>query len=84
MVIYNNYTTESGAERVKAYSDKNVMIERDGALYSEADDFAYQERVYTETDIPAESDIEPQPTTDLTVTDTLKMLNELGVETDDN
>ena len=59
MVIYQNYTTESGVERVKAYSDQNMMIERDGALYSEADDFTYQQRVYTETDIPI--DIEPSP-----------------------
>ena len=29
MVIYQNYTTDEGVERVKAYSDKNVMIERD-------------------------------------------------------
>ena len=65
MVIYDKYITDSGAERVKAYSDKSVMIERDGALYSEADDFAYQQRVYTETDIPAESDIDPQPETDI-------------------
>lgn len=59
MVIYDNYTTESGVERVKAYSDKSVYIERDGALYSEADDFAYQNRKYTETDIPI--DVEPLP-----------------------
>lgn len=59
MVIYDNYTTESGVERVKAYSDQNMMIERDGALYGEADDFTYQQRVYTETDIPI--DIEPSP-----------------------
>ena len=59
MVIYDNYTTESGVERVKAYSDKNMMIERDGGLYSEADDFAYQQRVYTETDIPI--DVDPAP-----------------------
>ena len=52
MVIYQNYTTVEGVERVKAYSDKNVYIERDGALYSEADDFAFQQRVYAETDIP--------------------------------
>ena len=59
MVIYQNYTTIKGVERVKAYSDKNVYIERDGALYSEADDFVYQNRKYTETDIPI--DIEPSP-----------------------
>lgn len=65
MVIYNKYTTDSGVERVKAYSDKSVMIERDGALYSEADDFAYQQRVYTETDIPIDSGDDPQPETDI-------------------
>ena len=59
MVIYDNYTTESGVERVKAYSDQNMMIERDGGMYSEADDFAYQQRVYAETNIPI--DIEPSP-----------------------
>nr|MBQ4172803.1 hypothetical protein [Ruminococcus sp.] len=56
MVIYQNYTTVEDVERVKAYSDKNVYIERDGALYSEADDFAYQNRKYTETDIPVEAE----------------------------
>ena len=50
MVIYQNYTTESGVERVKAYSDKNVYIERDGVPYSKADDFVYQNRKYAETD----------------------------------
>ena len=59
MVIYDNYTTESGVARVKAYSDQNMMIERDGGMYSEADDFAYQQRVYTETDIPI--DVDPDP-----------------------
>ena len=59
MVIYQNYTTESGVARVKAYSDQNMMIERDGGMYSEADDFAYQQRVYAETNIPI--DIEPSP-----------------------
>ena len=38
MVIYQNYTTVEGVERVKAYSDQNMMIERDGALYSEAEE----------------------------------------------
>jgi hypothetical protein len=56
MVKYREYTDESGTERVIAYSDKSMMIERDGKTYSEADDFAYQERKYTETDIPIEGD----------------------------
>lgn len=58
MIVYQNYTTESGAERVKALSDKNAYIERDGVEYADADDFAYQNRVYTETDKPIEG--EPQ------------------------
>ena len=58
MIVYQNYTTESGAERVKAFSDRNVYIERDGVEYTDADDFAYQNRVYTETDKPIEG--EPQ------------------------
>lgn len=53
-------------------------------LYDEAIDVENAPYTYTETDIPAESEAAPQPETDLTVTDTLKMLNELGVETDDN
>lgn len=83
MVIYQNYTTVEGVERVKAYSDKNVYIERDGALYSEADDFAYQQRVYAETDIPIDIDPTPEPETDLTLDDTLEMLGELGVDVSD-
>lgn len=83
MVIYDKYIADSGTERVKAYSDKNVMIERDGALYSEADDFAYQQRVYSETDIPIDSGDDPQPETDLTINDTLEILNEFGVDTND-
>ena len=62
MIIYQNYTTESGAERVKAFSDRNVYIERDGVEYADADDFAYQNRVYTETDKPIEG--EPQDETE--------------------
>ena len=58
MIIYQNYITESGAERVKAFSDRNVYIERDSVEYTDADDFAYQNRVYTETDKPIEG--EPQ------------------------
>ena len=83
MVIYQNYTTVEGVERVKAYSDKNVYVERDGALYSEADDFAYQQRVYAETDIPIDIDPTPEPETDLTLDDTLEMLKDLGADIDD-
>ena len=63
MIIYQNYTTKSGAERVKAFSDRNVYIERDGVEYADADDFAYQNRVYIETNKPIEG--EPQDETEL-------------------
>ena len=60
MVKYREYTDDSGTERVISYSDKSMMIERDGKTYSEADDFAYQERKYTETDIPIEGDTDDE------------------------
>lgn len=75
--------TEYGKDWVKRYSDNGMMIERDGELYSEAvDEAKYEfERVYYETDIPVEADSNPEP--DLTVSDTLEMLSEMGVDTDD-
>lgn len=60
MVKYREYTDDSGTERVISYSDKSMMIERDGKTYSEADDFAYQERKYTETDIPIEGETDTE------------------------
>ena len=38
----------------RTWSDAGFMIERDGAVYSEAVDPAEFDRVYTETDIPIE------------------------------
>ena len=75
--------TEYSKDWVKRYSDNGMMIERGGELYSEAvDEAKYEfERVYYETDIPVEADSNPEP--DLTVSDTLEMLSEMGVDTDD-
>ena len=42
----------NGTEFVKTYSDQNVMIERDGAVYSEAIDPIGSGRTYSETDTP--------------------------------
>lgn len=79
MVIYDKYTTDSGTERVKAYFDKNVMIEReDGERFSDAKDLLTINHTYVETDEPI-----PAPETDLTVQDTLEILNEFGVDTND-
>ncbi len=43
-----------GRAFVKTYSDKGMMVERDGVRYSEAIDPAEFGRVYTETDEPIE------------------------------
>ena len=61
----------------KTYSDSGFMVERDGAQYSEAIDPAEFGRTYTETDIPIEGE------GDLTVTDALEMLSEMGVDVND-
>ena len=74
----------NGKKFVHKYSINGMKIECDGVPHDEAWDLEYLNREYTETDIPVEAElIEPQPETDLTVQDTLEMLNELGVKTDD-
>ena len=60
-----------------------IRQDQTGELYDEAIDVENKGYTYTETDIPAESDIDPQPETDLTVNDTLEILNEFGVDTND-
>lgn len=45
----------------RTWSDSGFMIERDGAMYSEAVDPAEFDRVYTETDIP----VEPESTDEI-------------------
>ena len=42
----------NGVDYARTYSDKNMMIERDGAVYSEAIDPIKITRTYTETDMP--------------------------------
>ena len=60
-----------------------IRQDQTGILYDEAIDVENAPYTYTETDIPAESDVDPQPETDLTINDTLQALNEMGVSTDD-
>ena len=73
----------------KTYSDQNMMIERGGVLYSEAIDPVGLDRQYIETNIPIEPSADPseeiqqKAETDLTVSDTLEMLGELGVDVSD-
>jgi hypothetical protein len=77
MIVRENMEI-SGRAFVKTFSNTGFYIERDGAKYSEAIDPADIPRTYIETDEPIEDDGD-----ELTVADTLGMLNELGVETDD-
>jgi hypothetical protein len=54
MAIITEYykTREDGVVLNRTYSDKGMMIERDGVRYSEAIDPAELNRQYTETDEP--------------------------------
>lgn len=55
MIVTEYYRTrEDGAVLNRTYSDKNMMIERDGVRYSEAIDPAELNRQYIETDEPIE------------------------------
>lgn len=60
-----------------------IRQDQTGTLYDEAIDVENAPYTYTETDVPAESDVDPQPETDLTLDDTLEMLKDLGVGIDD-
>ena len=51
-MIKTEQITINGTEFVKTYSDRNMMIERDGAVYSEAIDPIGSGRTYTETETP--------------------------------
>lgn len=42
----------NGVDYTRTYSDKNMMIEREGLVYSEAIDPIGSGRTYTETDMP--------------------------------
>ena len=77
MIVKENIEI-SGKAFVKTYSDAGFYIKRDGVRYSEAIDPADIPRTYIETDEPIEDDGD-----ELTVADTLGMLKEMGVDTDD-
>lgn len=80
-MIKTEQLTINNKQFTKTYSDAGFMVERDGVQYSEAIDPSEFGRTYTETDIPVEAEATPE--TDLTVSDTLEMLSEMGVDTDD-
>ena len=55
MIVTEYYKTRSdGVILNRTYSDRGMMIERDGVRYSEAIDPAELNRQYTETEEPAE------------------------------
>lgn len=50
MIVTEYFTTRNdGVELTRTYSDKGMMIERDGVRYSEAVDPTHLGRVYVET-----------------------------------
>lgn len=53
MIIQEYYTTRSdGVRLIHTYSNKKMMIERDGVMYDEAIDPEDLHREYKETDTP--------------------------------
>lgn len=78
MVITEYYKTrEDGVVLNRTYSDKGMMIERDGVRYEEAIDPAELNRVYTETDEPIEGYTDP---TEATESDYQNALRDMGVQ----
>lgn len=55
MIVVEYFCTrEDGVVLNRTYSDKGMMIERDGVQYSEAIDPVELNRTYTETNVPIE------------------------------
>ncbi len=60
MIAVEYYMTrKDGVELFRTYSDRGMMIERDGILYDEAIDPVDRGRVYTETETPITVPEEP-------------------------
>lgn len=58
MIITEYYKTrDDGVVLNRTYSDRGMMIERDGIRYDEAIDPAELNRQYTETDEPVETGV---------------------------
>lgn len=79
--VPNTKTTDK--DKTEHWDSPQFKIRQDqtGTLYDEAIDVEDAPYTYTETDIPVEAEATTE--TDLTVSDTLKMLSEMGVDTDD-
>jgi phage terminase Nu1 subunit (DNA packaging protein) len=79
-MIITEELTINGTEFIKTYSDKGMMVERDGVRYSEAIDPARFIRIYTETDEPIEDEPTEPETDEATEADYQEALREMGVE----
>lgn len=76
MIVTEYYNTrEDGVVLNRTYSDKGMMIEREGIRYEEAIDPAELNRQYIETDEPIEGD-----PTEATEADYQNALREMGVQ----
>ena len=60
-MIKTELITVDGRQLRRTWSDTGFIIERDGAMYSEAVDPVEFDRVYTETDMP----VEPESTDEI-------------------
>lgn len=58
IVVEDFMTMDDGLELIRTYSDRGMMIERDGIRYAEAIDPKDSGRVYEETDQPIVPDDE--------------------------
>lgn len=57
MILREYYKTRAdGVVLVRTYSDRGMMLLREGVCYSEAIDPEQAERIYTETDIPVDQE----------------------------
>ena len=54
-MLKTEIVTFNGKAYIRTWSDQNMMIERDGALYEEAIDPAEMGRTYTETNQPIQN-----------------------------
>lgn len=79
MIVYETIINK-GIQYDHTYSDRGMMIERDGVQYADAVDPLNSGRIYTETDIPIEQD---EPSDEATEADYINALRELGVAIDE-
>lgn len=61
MIVFEYYMTrKDGVDLYRTYSDRGMMIERDGVLYDEAIDPPDHGRIYIETETPCAPSEQPE------------------------